>query len=306
MSQAEQIEKLYEKIYNYFMQVIEYPPGKHPQILGMNPFHINEILKSCIRLYNYLDSAIVVIETTIPDIFSELKEIIDDEIIGIKSNNYEIATFEKPMYSNQKGKVMIPDLPFLPKGIMNIVSLLKISLYYSETNFTVDRDQYYYTAKSVFLNLKGHLMHFLTRFDYVMLYPHRILLDRTILETGLKKHGYDRVLKYLQSAEEHFNKQKSEEFCAIARNALEEAINNTSLVLEAFDKGFSENLKKLKEIGFFKGTISKQIKEFRGSLSAGGSHPPEEEMSLDEMKLLLDNLYGFLGFIVIRLSKFKK
>jgi len=306
MSQAEQIEKLYEKIYNDFIQVIGYPEGKYPQIIGLNTFHINEILKSCIQLYNYLDSAIVVLEKTIPDIFSELEEIIDDEIFGDESIEYKIINFEQPSRSYLKGSIMVPLLDTLPKGIMNIISLLKKSLYYSETNFSVNRDQCYYTAKYAFLNLKGHLMHFLTRFDYVMLYPHRILLDRTILETGLKIQGYDKVLKYIQSAENHYNDQKSVEFCAIARNALEEAINNTSLVLEGFDKGFSENLNKLKEVGFFKGTISKQIKEFRGSLSAGGSHPPEEEMSLEEMKLLLDNLYGFLGFIVIRLSKFKK
>ena len=102
----------------------------------------------------------------------------------------------------------------------------------------------------------------------------------------------EKALQYVYASEEHYNNQKSIEFCAIARNALEEVVNNTCLILEGFDKGFSENLNKLKEIGFLKGTIVRQIKQYSGSLSAGGSHPPSEEMSLNEMKLLQDNLYS--------------
>ena len=309
LSQSEQIESLYETIYKHFIKPIGYPKGKVPKIYGINRSFLNDLLSSCVNLYNHIDSAIIVLQKTIPDIYTELQKIIEDKLIGTVPNIYDekqAVRFIKPNYSTQIGEIVIPSEVNITSGLKNVLELLKKSLYYDETGKSTRRDASYLTAKYTFANIRGDLTHFLTRFDYVMMYPHRILLDRKILETGLKMHGFDRVIQYLESSEEYFHKQKYVEFYAMARNAIEETINNASSIKAGCDHGFANNLKKLHEIGFLKGTFLKQIKEFRGSLSAGGSHPPKEEISSDETKLLLDNLYGFLGFIAIRLSHFKK
>ena len=307
MSQSEHLESLYEEICNFFICNIEYPKGTYPKLSGVDRNHIDDLLKHCVKFYNVLDSSIIVLEKTINDVYLELKNIIDDKLFGNIPDDYEyIVDFKKPYYYNDVGSIVIPDEEDNPSGIKNTIELLKKSLFNYEVDNDVLKDEYYTTARYAFFSLRGHLSHFITRFNYVMMYPHRILLDRTILETGLKRHGFDRVIKYIQSSEEHFNNKKYVEFCAMARNALEESINNASLLMEGYDHGFSNNLTKLKEIGFLKGTIVKQIKEYRGSLSAAGSHPPKEEISSDEAKLFLDQLYGFLGFITIRLSRYKE
>ena len=296
---------MYDEIYRAFKHKTSRPTGAYPVIEGVNVSHLNGLLESCVSFYNHLDSAKTVLEKTLPEIYSELKSIIDDKIIGSVPQTRFLVDITKSTYSDSIGTIKVPSPEKLAKGILNIIGLLKESLYFAQIGSAVRRDERYSTAKYVLYAMKGNLVHFATRFDYVMMYPHRILLDKIILETGLKKHGLDKVLAYVHASEEHYNNQKSIEFCAMARNALEETVNNVSLIIEGFDKGFSENIKKLYEVNFLKGTFLKQIKEFRGSLSAGGSHPPKEEMSINEMKLLLDNLYAFIGFMVINLSKHK-
>jgi len=131
-------------------------------------------------------------------------------------------------------------------------------------------------------------------------------VDRKILEVGLKKHGMYQVVDFIRSAEEYFNNQKYIEFCAISRNALHQVVKKACLLIDGEEHGFSNNRNRLDEIGFLKGPIAKQMKEFSGTLSACGSHPPKEKLTDDEAKFLLDSLYSFLGLITLRLATFTK
>jgi hypothetical protein len=92
----------------------------------------------------------------------------------------------------------------------------------------------------------------------------------------------------------------------MSRNAVQEITKSICLGLFGEEHGYSENLKRLEESGYLRGTIVKQAKEFGGSLSACGSHPPTEDLSPDEAKFLLDSLYSFLGLLALRLSSFKE
>ena len=197
-------------------------------------------------------------------------------------------------------------MDLMPFGIRSVIDLLSKAMECGVGGLRTDSDAYYYTAWVSYRSLEGALKQFSTRFNYVMLYPHRIVLDRVVLETALRKEGMEKVISFVQSAEEHFNEGKYVEFCAMSRNALQETIKNLCLVLDGAEHGFSENLKRLNEICYIKSTIVKQAKEFGGSLSACGSHPPEETLSDEEAKFLLDSLYGFLGVFLLRLSSFKK
>ena len=194
----------------------------------------------------------------------------------------------------------------MPFGIKQIIELLTQAFEYLQAGLTVNSKEYLYTATISFRSLKAGLTILCNRFNYVIMFPHRILVDRKILEIGLRKHGMFQVLDFLQSAEEHFNNQKYVEFCAISRNALQQSIESTCLLLEGEEHGFSNNIHKLEEIGFLKGTISKQLKEFGGSLSSCGSHPPQEKLTNEEAKFLIDSLYSFVGLISLRLSTFQK
>ena len=84
--------------------------------------------------------------------------------------------------------------------IVEYIFFLKCSLYYLEIRENILMSTYFDTARVSFNNLRGALTYFTQRFDYVMMYPHRIILDRTVLETGLKKYGMDRVVQYLISS----------------------------------------------------------------------------------------------------------
>jgi hypothetical protein len=138
------------------------------------------------------------------------------------------------------------------------------------------------------------------------MYPHRLVLDRVVLKAVLRREGMDSVIFYIQSSEQHFNEKKYVEFCAMARNTLQETVKNICLVVFGSDHGFSDNLRALENSGYLRSTISKQAKEFGGSLSAFGSHPPTESLSPDEAKFLLDSLYSIVGLLALRLTTFKK
>jgi hypothetical protein len=282
---------------------LSYPAGNYPKIKDIDKQKINEIIKLLIDFYNHIDTIIVTLQKTNKEMYLELNKLINDKIMGVDSkiDDKNLVSFHLPQYSFDQGKISIINEDMIVKEIRNIIKLMKSALYYNESNSSNNRDEYLYSSKIAFSYLEGDLIHLLHRYDYVMLYPNRIILDRTILEIGLKKYGMNRVIDYLHKCEEYFNSDnKSIEFCSMARITLDECINNICLLVEGSKSDFSGNLTILENKGILKGTIKKQIKEFHGSLSSGGSHPPSEEMDRDEMKLLMDNLYSYLGFLVIR------
>lgn len=311
MSSSEQVWNLYDEIQNRIVR-----PELHPQrgdfhrvILDskyLTSKYLNDLLESCVKLFNQIDSVIEALKLTVPEVHEDLKELIIKKVIGGASDKYQTVQFHAPEYHSDLGKVDIPSPSSMPSGIRNVIDLLTRAYEYREASWHVTSDSCYYTARISFCALRPALTHLLTRFNYVMMYPHRIVADRIILETALRRHGMNRVVAYVQSAEEYFNQQKYVEFCAISRNALQEALKSICLTVDGAEHGFSSNCGRLHDIGFLKGTIIKQMKEFNGALSAGGSHPPEEEMSDDEAKFLLDSLYSFLGLVALRLSRYRK
>lgn len=312
MSSSEQIHDLYDKIrLRFFEPVLLREEGRIPKlVLKENILYsqfLNDLMQSCVELYNQIDTVVETLKLTVPAVHKELEKLIATKVIGeLNESQHEFVKFNKPELHDRRGTVSYPSPDKLPHGIKPVITLLTKAFESAETSWHVLADECYFTALLIFGTLKASLTQLLTRFDYVMMFPHRIVLDRVILETGFKKHGLDRVVGYIQSAEEHFNKQKYIEFCAMSRNALHEAVKNVCLIIDGAESDFSTNYKRLEEMGFFKSTILKQMKEFSGSLSACGSHPPKEELLSEEAKFLLDSLYGFLGLISLRLSSFKR
>lgn len=311
MSSIEQMWDSYNKVDSQFYKTkITYPLDVYPEVvlghLKLPPEFINELLASCIDLFNQIDTMIETLKLTLPVIYEEQKDLIDTKILGVRTRDQRTVKFCAPTLYNRPGALDVPSFSKMPSGIREIIRLLTESFEDLQADKTVSSHENFYTALISFRALKAALTRFCGRFSYVVMFPHRIIVDRKVLEIGLRKHGMFPVLSYLQSAEEHFNNQKYVEFCAVSRNALHKAISSTCLLLDGEEHDFPTNLNRLKEIGFFKGTISKQLKEFSGSLSACGSHPPTEELTNDEAKFLIDSLYSFVGLMSLRLSTFKK
>lgn len=262
------------------------------------------IIEQCTSLYNVIDSAIQTLKITIPEVYNDMQNLIENKILGGLTEEHQIYDFYKAT-GTANGGIKRADTDFLPLGIKSVLELLTKATECRINGYRVNSDEYYYTAWVSYRSLESALKQFLIRLDYVIMYPHRIILDRMILETILRKNGLDSVITYLQSAEQYFNEKKYVEFCAISRNALQETIKNICLLLFGDEHGYPENLKRLEEIGFIRGTIVKQAKEFGGSLSAYGSHPPTDKLSPDEAKFLLDSLYSFLGLFALQLVTFK-
>lgn len=311
MALTERIKDLYEEIRKKFQKSdIQLGRGNYPGVLvgaeRLSSEFLDELVRSCGELYNQIDSVVQALKLTVPEVYDKNLSFIKAKVIGQLRTEQELVDFRAPAASYLAGDVEVPSSDKLPLGISRVIDLLVRAVEALESGHRVSSDEFYCTAKVSFGALRPALTRFLTRFGYVMMYPHRIVLDRMVLETGLKKHGMERVVGYVQSAEESFNHQKYVEFCAISRNALHEAVKNVCLIVDGVEKGFPNNCRRLKEIGFLRGTIIKQMKEFSGSLSAGGSHPPKGKMSDDEAKFLLESLYGFLGLVVLRLSSFRQ
>jgi len=307
MSSSDKIKEEYKKIAAQFSEVkITRQPYQYPELLlnksSLTSDHIDSLIQSCSEFFNQVDSLVTALRLTIPDVYEEQKDLIENRVLGKTGVNVKIAEFD----DNSSSRIDNPTLSEMPKGINNIIELLIKSFEYRQKGSIITSDRYFYTASMSFFNLRAALTRLLARFNHVMMYPHRIIIDRMILETSLRKHGMFQVIDYLQSAEEYFNNTKPVEFCAMSRNALQEAVKKTALIIDGAEHGFSNNCNRFKEIGFLKSTILKQMKEFGGSLSACGSHPPDEKLSEDEIKFLLDCLYSFLGLLPLRLSKFKK
>jgi len=311
MSSSEQIWNLYNKIQKQITEPKLFQNrGDYTRVAlhgsTLTSEYLNDLLESCVGLYNQVDSVVEALKLTVPEIYEELKELINKKVVGEQSDNYRMVEFKAPEYSTHFGSVSVPLISSMPFGIKNVINLLTRAYENIEVSGAVATDSCYYTARITLGALRPALTHLLVRFNHVMMYPHRIVFDRMVLEGALRRHGMNRVVGYVQSAEEHFNQQKYVEFCAISRNALQEAVKSVCLTVDGAEHGFSNNCNRLHEIGFLRGTIIKQMKEFNGALSAGGSHPPEEEMSDDEAKFLLDSLYSFLGLVALRLSSYRK
>ena len=235
-----------------------------------------------------------------------MRALLQNKIIGGLSDKYQIYTFFEYTSNSKYGGINQPNINNVPKGIRSVIALLTKAVETRINYEVVHSDEYYYTAWISLRLIEAPLKQFLARLSYVLMYPHRIVLDRIVLETVLKREGMDNVINYLQSAEQHFNEKKYIEFCAMSRNALEEVVKTICLVLDGAEHGYPNNIKRLEQMNYIRGTIAKQAKEFGGSLSSCGSHPPQETLSIDEAKFLLDSLYSFLGLFALRLSNFKK
>ena len=266
MSSSDIISELYDKINTEFRRIrISYQKYSYPTLVlkdaPLSSDYIDNLIQLCSEFFNQIDSLVMALKLTIPDVYEEQKDLIEKRLLGKSNDSTKLATFSD--YST--GGIENPEPSEIPMGINNIILLLTKSFEYRQTEFIVKADTNLYTASLSFLNLKVALTRLLTRFNHVMMYPHRIVIDRMILETSLRKHGMFQVIDYLQSAEEHFNNQKPVEFCAISRNALHEAVKKTALIIDGVEHGFSNNCNRFKEIGFLKSTIIKQMKKFSGS-----------------------------------------
>ncbi len=264
-----------------------------------------KLVEECTGLYNEIDSAVETLKISVPEVYLDSKELIEKKVVGELTGVSKTYDFHIQSSYPYEGEISAPDLGKLPLGIRSVIELLTKAGECRFSELKVNSDEYYYTALTSYRSLESALRQFLSRLNYVMLYPHRIVLDRVVLETVLKREGMDRVAFYVQSAEEHFNNGKYIEFCSMARNSLEETVKTVCLILDGSEHGYPNNLKRLEEIGYIKSTIVKQAKEFGGSLSACGSHPPAESLTSDEAKFLLDSLYSFLGLFSLRLSSFR-
>jgi len=309
MSMADQIQTLYDDLRKQIVTPeVTFSKGMSPRVVMKQMYLSSEfvdgLIESCMRLYNQIDSAVETLRLTVPVIYRELELLINGKLLGGLSKEYVTVSFQTTDFFSY-GKMVCPTSERLPFGIKSVIDLLAKAAEDMETGADVRSDEHFFTAKIVYCALKFTLTQFLTRFNYVMMYPHRIVLDRVVLETGLRKHGMDSIVGYVQSSEEYFNKQKYIEFCAMSRNALHETVKNICLIIDGEEHGFANNYGRLEDAGFLKSTIMKQMKEFSGSLSASGSHPPEKELLVEEAKFLLDSMYGFLGLLILRLSTFQ-
>lgn len=308
MSVGSRLNESYQTVLASFGDFsLSYPTGGYPKIDFGSQKALNQcsiLIGSCTSLYNEIDSAVEILKKTVPDVYKNFQDLIENKIIGGLASEDEVCSFiEGGTYT--KGSIHRPSLVDMPFGIMSVSDLLTKAMEFRIMRRTVKSDECFYTAWLTFRFLEAALKQFTTRLNYVMLYPHRIVLDRVIMETILKKNGMDKVVAYVSSAEEHFNNKKYVDFCAMSRNALEETVRTICLLLGGSDHGYALNLKHLEDIGFIRSTIFKQTKEFGGTLSSCGSHPPSKGTSDIEAKFLLDSLYGILGFLVMRYSSFE-
>ncbi len=134
--------------------------------------------------------------------------------------------------------------------------------------------EYIYSARMLLKNdLKPALTYYLTKFDYVMSHPRKMLLEKELLQPALKLHGFDDVFDYIVRAESNFGEEKLEESISLMRTAYEKLIFRIRELLEGTkSEKFGIDHKALFEFKF----LDQGLYEYNGKLysllSAYGSH----------------------------------
>jgi hypothetical protein len=214
MSIAQHLKDEYYNVRNQFTEPKSHdwrPTQEYPELLYVsdNPSleFFPRLIERCTQFYNELDSAVETLKITVPEVYNELQLLIQNRILGGLSDKGKRVTFFRETSSGLRGDVTTPPVEELPKGINSVIELLSSAMDCRINMSKVKSDEYYYTAWLSYRFLESSLMRFLVRLSYVMMYPHRIVLDRVVLETVLKKEGMDSVIFYVQSAEQHFNEK---------------------------------------------------------------------------------------------------
>jgi len=187
-----QVRSLYDKIRKQFIKPkIQSSEGERPRVAidskKVSADFLDDLLQSCVELYNQIDSVVEAFKLTVPEAYEEFKQVVDLKIIGGLSEKFKPVIFEAPSVSYMSGEVKKPKPEELPCGIRSIIDLLRKAIECLEMGWRVNAEQFYYTARLSFRALRSSLTQFLTRFDYVMMYPHRIVYGGDIFGVRIHK-----------------------------------------------------------------------------------------------------------------------
>lgn len=125
-------------------------------IKGEEPnYHfINGIINDCVQLYNQLNNEIIILSEESKEVSKEIYDLLKNKIIARKSVEFKEASLVK---LEKDQKVQHPKGKDLPKGLVNIIELLKRSLYHSELYSIPSRDAYFDTSRLSFNRLRKPL-----------------------------------------------------------------------------------------------------------------------------------------------------
>ena len=117
----------------------------------LNSNFINRIINDCVQLYNQLNDKIIISWKESKNVTEEKYDLLKNEIIVKKSVEFKEAS----IVQLKKGqKVQRPKEKDLPKGLLNIIELLKRSLYHSEYYSIPSRDAYFDTSRLSYNRLR--------------------------------------------------------------------------------------------------------------------------------------------------------
>jgi hypothetical protein len=151
-------EEIYEKInpisYGNNEYYIKYTVNGEE----LNSTFINRIINDCVQLYNQLNDEIIISWKESKDVTNETYDLLKNEILARKSVEFKEAS----IVQFKKGKgVQRPKEKDLPKGLLNIIELLKRSLYHSEYHSIPYRDAYFDTSRLSYNRLRRPLTNFI-------------------------------------------------------------------------------------------------------------------------------------------------
>jgi len=137
-------EEIYEKINPISYGNNEYYIKYTIKDEELNSNFINRIINDCVQLYNQLNDEIIISWNESKDLTEETYDLLKNEILARKSVEYK----ETSIVKLKKGQeVYRPTEKDLPKGLVNIIELLKRSLYHSEYHSIPSRDAYFDTSR---------------------------------------------------------------------------------------------------------------------------------------------------------------
>jgi hypothetical protein len=120
----------------------------------LNSNFINRIINDCVQLYNQLNDEIIISCRESKNVDKGTYDLLKNEILARKSVEFKEAS----IVQLTKGReVQRPKEKELPKGLLNIIELLKRSLYHSEYYSIPSRDAYFDTSRLSYNRLRRPL-----------------------------------------------------------------------------------------------------------------------------------------------------